>query len=63
VSARLARHARAYSRYEAAVIDPHAEEWQLATLAAEAEGTRAALLNLSPTAAQILTGTTLETHR
>lgn len=49
----LANHARNVGRLDAAVIDPHAEPWRLAYLAAEAEGTRAALLDLSPTALTI----------
>lgn len=56
----LANHARAVGRLDAAVIDPHTPEWQLAFLAAEAEGTRVALLDLSPTAYAI-TRTTPET--
>jgi hypothetical protein len=49
----LVQHARAVGRLDAAVIDPHTEPWQLAYLAAEAEGTRTALLDLSPTALAI----------
>jgi hypothetical protein len=58
----LANHARAVARHEAAVIDPHAEAWQIAYLAAEAAGTRAALLDLSPTA-HAIARTTPETTR
>jgi hypothetical protein len=58
----LANHARAVVRLDAAVIDPHAEPWRLAYLAAEAEGTRAALLDLSPTA-HAIARTTPETTR
>jgi hypothetical protein len=53
VSCLLANHARRVAALDAAVIDPHAEQWQLAFLAAEAEDTRAALLDLSPTALAI----------
>lgn len=62
VAVLLLGHAFAALAVEAAVIDPHTEEWQLAVLAAEADGTRRALLDLAP-AAQTITRTAEESPR
>lgn len=61
----LSGHADATFALDAAVIDDHSAQHEIAVCAAEADGTRRALLALSPAAADLMTHTrtTLETDR
>lgn len=61
-TALLLGHADAAFRLDALVIDPYAAAHEIAMAAAEVDGTRRALLGLSP-AARHMTRTTLETDR
>lgn len=56
----LSGHADATFALDAAVIDDHSAEHEIAMCAAEANGTRAALLALSPAAADLTDRTTAQ---
>jgi hypothetical protein len=63
VVALLTAHADAEFRLDAHVIDGYAEPHEVAMAAAEADGTRRALLALSPTAQTTIRRNTQETDR
>ncbi|MFI0897713.1 hypothetical protein [Streptomyces sp. NPDC020983] len=64
VTALLLHHAAAVLDLDAVVIDPHSADYLISMRVAEADGTRAALLALSPAAVALTrTRTALENDR